>query len=193
MNTREEKIVNLASGIAKQDFLILDTETTGLDHLAEACEISIINGCGDVLLDTLIKPTCRIPDRATAIHGITNEMVANAPTFAELHKNIEEIINSAPLGVYNFDYDSRILRQCAGFCNVDLIVPAAGFCVMNMYAELLGDWNDYYNNWRWVKLTEAASRTGYVSNGGKAHRALEDCFMTLHVLKYMSEYEEAPF
>lgn len=56
------------------NYIILDTETTGLDNTAEIVEISVINDQGEVLLDTLIKPTKPIPGDATAIHGITNEM-----------------------------------------------------------------------------------------------------------------------
>lgn len=43
------------------DYLIIDTETTGLDNNAEVIEIAIINMHGDVLLNSLVKPTCSIP------------------------------------------------------------------------------------------------------------------------------------
>ena len=65
---------------------ILDTETTGLYDDAEIVEISIIDENGGVLLDTLVKPLKPIPAEATAIHGITNEMVATAPTWVAIHE-----------------------------------------------------------------------------------------------------------
>lgn len=64
--------------------VILDVETTGLDKYAEIVEISIIDEQGHILLNTLVKPLEPIPDDVIAIHGITNEMVASAPSWAYL-------------------------------------------------------------------------------------------------------------
>ncbi|WP_374188802.1 exonuclease domain-containing protein, partial [Shewanella morhuae] len=51
---------------------------------SEIVEISIIDAVsGEILLDTLVKPVGVIPDDVIAIHGITNEMVADAPYFNE--------------------------------------------------------------------------------------------------------------
>ncbi|MCW3664158.1 3'-5' exonuclease, partial [Burkholderia cenocepacia] len=60
------------------NFILLDTETTGLDESAEIVEIAVIDDAGNVLLNTLVKPKHPIPNSATAIHGITNAMVATA-------------------------------------------------------------------------------------------------------------------
>jgi DNA polymerase III subunit epsilon len=68
-------------------FLLLDTETTGLDF-AEVVEIAIINHNKEVLLNTLVKPLDPIPDEAIAIHGITNEMVETATSFASIHHDL---------------------------------------------------------------------------------------------------------
>ena len=59
--------------------LFLDTETTGLhppnDKLVE---VAIVNGAGDVILDTLVNPERQI-GFATKIHGISDKMVATTP------------------------------------------------------------------------------------------------------------------
>ena len=63
--------------------VFLDTETTGLDpDHDELLEIAIVDDSGEVLLDTLIKPSTNNPvwPEAEAIHGIAPEMVADAPT-----------------------------------------------------------------------------------------------------------------
>ena len=61
-----------------------DTETTGVrpekDRIVEIAAFDPLNGTH---LELLVNPGQLIPEEATAIHGITNEMVANAPTFAE--------------------------------------------------------------------------------------------------------------
>ena len=178
----------LAQKLLSGNIVILDSETTGLDDRAEACEIAAINKHGNTLFSHLIKPTCSIPHEVTQIHGITPNMVEDAPCFGLVATKLEKIINfGGKLGIYNFSYDTRILKQSASAANVDFVVPDTGFCVMQMYAEFKGEWNDYYGNYKWAKLTEAAMETGY-KGGGQAHRALEDCLMTLHVLKYIAAY-----
>lgn len=84
--------------------IIIDTETTGLGRDAEICELSAIDGRGNVLIDTLIKPSKPIPADATAIHGITNEMVADAPTWNEVEHMILALLINRHALIYNADY-----------------------------------------------------------------------------------------
>ena len=64
--------------IPAHHWIILDTETTGLDENAEVIQIGVTDGAGKVLMDnTPCKPLRPIPAEATAIHHITNEMVQN--------------------------------------------------------------------------------------------------------------------
>lgn len=74
------------------DPLILDTETTGLGDDAEVIEVSVIDARGEVLLDTLVRPSGQIPAEASAIHGITDADVATAPTWAEVHERLVELV-----------------------------------------------------------------------------------------------------
>jgi DNA polymerase-3 subunit epsilon len=67
-------------------FVIADTETTGLN--GPACEIALREICPETLevLDecqSLIDPECEIEAGAMAVHNITQEMVASAPTLDE--------------------------------------------------------------------------------------------------------------
>ncbi|BCC80200.1 MULTISPECIES: 3'-5' exonuclease [Bacillus] len=59
----------------KSNFLVLDTQTTGLGETDEIVEIAVTDLDGKTLLNTLVKPTVPISDDATMIHGITNKMV----------------------------------------------------------------------------------------------------------------------
>jgi hypothetical protein len=65
-------------------FLILDTETTGIGQWDRIVEIALIDDQGMVLMNTLVNPEIPIPKEASAIHGITDEMVSAAPTFSEI-------------------------------------------------------------------------------------------------------------
>jgi len=59
----------------------LDTETTGLKDYDQIVEICLLDNDGAVLIDSLVKPTVKIPLDATRIHGITDAMVSSAPTW----------------------------------------------------------------------------------------------------------------
>lgn len=201
MTPKEKAIKWLDNGC-----LVLDTETTGLGKTAEVVEISIIDQDGQVLMDTLVKPKKPIPADATRIHGITNEMVANAPTWPEIHDQLCEILTTKLLVIYNSGYDISIMRQTAELYDLDILHPRPNEncfgrwawqehghdCAMLTYAEYWGEWNDYRNDWKWQKLSDAADQQGVIVEG-KAHRALADCKMTLGVIKAMASKEVCPY
>ena len=165
---------------------ILDTETTGLDGNAEIVEISIIDQSGNVVLDTLIKPVNPIPADVTAIHGITNEMVANAPSWSAVHSCVMYFISSRPLVIYNAGYDCRMIAQTAALYGLSSCLDAVeAHCAMRLYAEFYGEWDDHRGKFSWQRLGNAAAQQG-VTVEGKAHRALADCRMTLGLLKAMA-------
>lgn len=167
--------------ILKGHFHVLDTETTGLDQRAEIVSIAIVDPNGQPLLNTLVKPTRPIPPDATRIHGITNEAVADAPSWAEVYVQVKQIISGHPLIIYNSEYDIALLHQSTFRAKVAPInwvnLPSDIACAMLAYAEYWGEWNDYYESYRWQKLAVACHQQGIEVVG--AHGALADCLMTL--------------
>lgn len=137
-----------------------------------------------MIFDSLVKPNQPIPAEATAIHGITNDMVATAPSWLDIHERVAEILARKPLVIYNADYDLRLMAQTAEQYELSPIETEAG-CAMLAYAEFYGDWNGYKGSYRWQKLTNAAAQQG-VKVDGQAHRALADVKMTLGVIKAMA-------
>ncbi|WP_145588354.1 3'-5' exonuclease [Yersinia aldovae] len=170
----------------KNNCLILDTETTGLGKEAEIIEICIIDCTGKVLLNTLVKPRNPIPAEATAIHGITNEMVAAAPTWRDIHWQFMALTHTKTLVIYNIDFDVRLILQTAainncGFNSYELNAE----CAMHSYAEYYGLWDEKRNKFKWQKLVDAAEQQGVVIEG-TAHRAYSDCKATLGVIRAMA-------
>lgn len=158
----------------------LDTETTGLYRKegAEIVEIALLRDDGEVVINSLVKPKKPIPKNATAIHGITDDMVADAPFFADIRKQVYKILRGQEVVIYNAEYDLQWLPRLYSLSNVS--------CCMLEYAYYYGEYDEYHQSYRWQKLTQAALQIGYVLPPElQPHRALADCYMTRAVWQYM--------
>lgn len=162
--------------LADQTAIILDTETTGLGVNDQVVEIGLLGVDGRVVLDTLVRPTCEISAGALALHGIDNEMVASAPAWPEVCAVVGAAVRAAGAVVmYNAEFDLRVLRQTRNAHGL----PKLGLdrrkvaCAMKMYAQWSGEWNEWYQSYKWQSL-----------DGG--HRALEDCRAVLDVIMRMA-------
>ena len=78
-----------AKGLLAASPIFLDTETTGFRETDEVVEISIIDIDGETLFSSLVKPRIPIPPDAMRVHGITEQMVADAPVWADIYPNIK--------------------------------------------------------------------------------------------------------
>lgn len=179
--------MNIIDVIKSGDYLILDTETTGLGVDAEICQIAIINSKGETLLDTLVKPVKPIPADATAIHGITNEQVKDCMGFSLLESKIYNLLKNRHVIIYNRDYDVQMLNQSnrQGRYPDDWNKVATYWCAMKHFAEIYGDYNSYYKTYRWKSLSVACQHYG-IEVPKDAHSALADCKSTLAVCKAMA-------
>jgi DNA polymerase III epsilon subunit-like protein len=138
--------------------LYLDTETTGLTTCDRLIEIGVVNDFGQVVFESLINPGIPIPAEATAIHGITDEMVLNAPTFLDLAAQLTDILHGdGTIVIFNADFDTRFFPD--GFWNGLRV-----HCALERYALATG---------RRRKLERAAKAAGHGSKTA-GHRAVAD-------------------
>lgn len=89
----------------ERPLVVFDLETTGVDP--ETDRIVEISACrldpdgGRTWLDHRVNPGIPIPPEAAAIHGISDEDVADAPRFDDLADEIEAFFEGADLGGFN--------------------------------------------------------------------------------------------
>lgn len=179
---RRQAISRQATDLITGDCLVLDVETTGTGRDDEVCEIAIVDAAGQVLLDTLVRPSREIPVEASFVNGISNAMVATAPTWPEVAERYASIVEGRRVVAYNATFDSRLIRQTHQAYGLSAPVLDTD-CLMLMYAVWNGEWDKRRESWRWCKLIEAAGESGVANPDG--HRALADAVMTLGVLRYL--------
>lgn len=112
----------------------IDTETTGVDLVLDRIvEISVTKVSADLLtiLETRtarINPGMKIPAAATAIHGITDEMVAGKPTFAQVSKSLFDFLAGCDLAGYNIaNFDVPLMAEEFGRAGISFPEPGTIF------------------------------------------------------------------
>src|SRR6478672_10826194 len=93
----------------------VDLETTGTTSTRDRItEIGIVRVADGEFIDewsTLVNPECSIPEDIRVLTGITNEMVRDAPTFAELRREVFERLEGHLFVAHNARFDYGFLRN----------------------------------------------------------------------------------
>ncbi len=151
------------------DFVIFDLETTGVDIARdEVIEIGAIRfegGKEQARFSSFVKPKGSIPPDATAVHGIDDEMVADAPTIDKVLPEFFAFIGDRDLVAHNgARFDFPFVRRLARECKLPAVRNAL-FDTLALARRLFpGDP---------VSLEKLIERFGI--NAEARHRALDDC------------------
>ena len=100
----------------KKPLCVFDLETTGLlinkDRIVQIAIIKMLPTGERIELNQLINPEQEITIEITEIHGISNEMVKNQPTFKEFANKLIEFIGDSDLAGYNSNkFDIPVLAE----------------------------------------------------------------------------------
>lgn len=174
-----------AHNLFRDGFVVLDCETTGKDthQFTQICEITIQDTDGVVLLNSLVNPGFHMPVEAKLIHGITDEMLIDAPTFAQIGPEIARIVNSQVVVIYNAGYDAWLLDRLFIENSIDM-PDFQPWCLMLAYADHFKA-PGQYGNYAWQSLNVACEQQG-VEPDGEAHRSLADTTSTWRLLQKLA-------
>ena len=159
-------------------FVSFDTETTGFsrekDRLVEIGAVKFL-GDGTVLATTnwLVNPQRDIPFYATEVHGITTEMVAQAPVFKDVWPEFAAFCGDTVLLAHNAPFDVGFLRAELNRAKI----PAPAMPVIDTL-PLFRKWFPHAKSHSLGKLTVELGVAGKTY-----HRAEADSFHIINVLK----------
>lgn len=114
--------------------IFFDTETTGNTQSDFLCQLAIKErGVAEPLLNALYKPPVLIPFECSAIHHISNSMVANRPSFKDApeYSEIKALFENPDIIciAHNAAFDEQILKN-------DDIIPCNMICTFKMIRAL---------------------------------------------------------
>lgn len=169
------------------DYVVFDLETTGVScRFDEVVEISAIKAAGGQVVDafsTLVNPGRPIPCGASAVNGITDDMVEGSPFFEQALTDFLEFAGDAVLvghNIHTFDMKflyrdaERFWGKTVGNDYIDTLQLARAYLPQLAHHKLV-DLADYYS----------------ISTAG-AHRALNDCRMNQIVFERLAKEMEHP-
>lgn len=154
-------------------YCVIDVETTGLRPVVDrVVEIACALVDGDRLVErwsTLVNPGIPIPAQATAIHGITDRMVAAAPD-----------LRFALRQAGRYCEDRLIAAHCAHF-DLSFVGPSVGtqaVCTMRLARAIFPEAPNHKNQ----TLRDYLGIDALAGENFDAHRALSDAVVTAYVL-----------
>jgi DNA polymerase-3 subunit epsilon len=108
----------------KRPLAFIDLETTGInvssDRIVELSVLKINPNCKEEWMTNRVNPGMAIPPKSTAIHGITDDDVAKAPSFKEIAKKLAAFLEGCDLAGYNaVKFDIPVLAEEFLRVNID--------------------------------------------------------------------------
>lgn len=164
---------NPAADLLAQSPLFLDLETTGLKKTDAVVEVSIIDAGGNVLFSTLVDPGCPIPPHVSAINGISDNMVAGAPTWAQILPLLQEQLQGRVVVAHNAKFEAKFIPQ-------DWNIAWA--CSKQLADQMLGQERGQGS---------LSARLSQLSlQPGPAHAAAGDCLSCLRLVRHLAGKSE---
>jgi len=173
---------DLGSPLDEVALAFLDVETTGLNATLgdRVCEIAILRCEGEDVVDAieqLINPQRRMGAGALAVHGLSDELLATAPPFAQVADRVLDMIDGAVLVGHNTPFDLGFLTTELGRLGITQPqIVALDTLRLARYCLRLPSYS----------LHRVAGALG-VEVAGKAHRAMHDVLLTRGVFSCLQD------
>lgn len=119
-------------------YVLLDLETTGgnavADRITEIAAVRIENGVETDRWSTLVNPGVRIPAFIQSLTGITDDMVADAPSFDEVAPRLLALLDGAVLVAHNVRFDHGFIVNA--LARIDIALKVKTLCTVRLSRKL---------------------------------------------------------
>jgi len=173
----------------EHDVCVLDFETCGLLPADGACDVAAVRFSGGRIVDTftsLINCGKPIPEAASAIHGIRDEHVLDAPTLEELAPHLLRLASGAIPCAYNAVFDAGFLHAAITGTDCEMFDPSFEQWLDPLVVAR--DVDRFASGKGRHALEKVCARRGITIEG--AHRALPDATATGQLLLEMLRRNE---
>lgn len=188
--TRRQRVLYEARELWRKGFLTYDSETTGREWEDQLVQWAVCDQEGKVLGSGDVKPTVPISEEAFLIHGISEEQLARAPTFAEVWPTLRDLLVGQTVVIYNASFDLGKLCSSAEPYGIEIPFDQIhAVCAMELFARFYGEVHEYYGTSTWQKLLTAIDSLE-IEVPGQAHNAEHDAAATALIVKRLAELAE---
>ena len=170
--------------LAPVRYVAFDLETTGLsptsDEIVEIGAVRVENGVITDRFQTYINPGIPMPEDAQRVNGITDDMLADAPTLDEVFPAFAKFIGDDVLCAHNAQFDMKFIIAAAQYLKHDFL---------NQCADSLAAARIYYAELPNKKLVTVAKAAGHKIKN--AHSAVDDAEAVAAIIKAMLPIAQA--
>jgi DNA polymerase III epsilon subunit-like protein len=165
-------------------YAVVDVEGNGQQppDLVELAVVPIVGGTIGEPVSWLVKPEQSIKYFATRIHGLTNQDVATAPTFADIEDEVRQALAADALVAHNAHVDVGVLQRKLGTWECPEV-----FDTLKLAKRLRPNQMSY----KLGALTEAFRLNAGLPDGLNPHRATYDALVAARLLVHLATHPDA--
>lgn len=196
----ECKHTSLTSRSNLDEFVVIDTETTGLnksrDKIVELAAVRFKNGKATEIFETLVNPGKAIPADVSAINHITDDMVADYPTIEQIMPAFDRFVGASAVVGHNLDFDLGFILAAGSridhikrkyYCTYEQAKRMLKKPRRKWDAELQTYMEDFDSDWDVENHKLGTLCTYYGIVVPDQHRAAADAYVTGQLLLHLAE------
>ena len=166
--------------VQRDDWLVVDVETTGIGNNAEIVEVALVGARGDTLLDAIVRPRTAPSPGASRLHGLSADILGRAPRFDEIYGNLTDLLTGQTVVAYNAKFDLQAIEHT---CHIAGLSPISckWECAMVRYEQ----WRGFH-----ASLATACEVESIITTAPR-HRALPDAQLVWRLIRRMAG--ESPY
>lgn len=157
----------------RERYAIVDVETTGFsptrDRIVEIGCVLVDGGAVVLKWGKLVNPGIAIPEHATAIHGISDEMVSAAPDLGAAVSQLRALCDGRAIAAHSATFDLSFLGPA---------FATHALCTMRLARAVFPDAPNHKNQ----TLRDYLRIDDVIGERVGAHRALDDALVSAHIL-----------